>query len=489
MQVSFGPEDEVELGIMAMLKDPKVPDADKRGVLVEDILHRLHIATLEDTEEILFYKDGIFIPGGEQRIKADLQNLAGFELNNTLRSEVLAASRAMTYTPRTEFNKDPNLLNFKNGVVNVETGEEFNHDPRFLSTVQIPVEYWPGRGCPAIARFLKETLDPEQIKVVVKILGYLLLRNCKYEKAFLLVGEGSNGKSTLLKLITTFLGRENVSQVSLQELTSDRFASSHLYGKMANLFADLKADKINDTGYFKLLVSGDRIRAQKKHQQPFDFENYAKLIFSANRIPETSDDSYAYFRRWVILRFDRTFEGPAKDEDLIEKLTAPEELSGLLNVAIGGLKRLKAEKGFEHTDIDEIKEMYMEGASKIRDFINEQCTIDTTNPELTVTTFDLHGAYAAFCKQTGTAYLDITRFGEELKALGVKHKRKKRKGKLSYVYEGIELKGSRVLGQTLTSFPTKESQLQSVQKRRDIPAWNHGTAQGDSQTNTGGCNS
>src|SRR5690606_38296347 len=102
-------------------------------------------------------------------------------------------------------------------------------------------------------------------------------------------GEGSNGKSVFLGLIEAFLGAENVSNVSLHDLTSDRYASAELYGKMANIFADLRADKITDAGTFKVVVSGDRIRAQRKHQQPFTFKPYAKLIFSANQIPETSD--------------------------------------------------------------------------------------------------------------------------------------------------------------------------------------------------------
>jgi putative DNA primase/helicase len=456
--------------------DSKASDADKRRFLVEEILSRLHIKTLEDTHEILYYRDGIYVRDGEQKILAELQEIAGFELTNSMRSEVLATIRAMTFTPREEFDRDPNLLNFKNGLVNIETGEEFVHSPKFLCMTQMPVEYRPGVGCPQIAKFLKETLDPEQVKVVVKMLGYILLKNVKYEKAFLLVGEGSNGKSTLIKLVVSFVGTENASQVSLQELTADRFASAHLYGKMVNVFADLKADKINDSGYFKLLVSGDRIRAQKKHQQPFEFSNYAKLVFSANRIPDTADDSYAYFRRWVILRFDRTFEGTAKDESLIEKLTMPEELSGLLNMALGGLKRLKAEHGFEHTDIEEIRELYKEGASKIKDFINEQCELDTTNPELTVSTYELHNTYAGYCRGKGTSFLDITRFGEELKALGVKHQRKRKKGSREYVYVGISLKRPSVLGQRLSSFPTKETQTQSIQERSNLPAWDSSPA-------------
>lgn len=448
----FGLDDEKAVSITSMLKSDKFTDSEKRGALVEAILDSIRIATLEDTEEILYYKDGVYVPGGEQKIKEELHVLGGFELTNHMRSEVLSTIRAMTYTPRSAFDADPAILNVKNGLLNIETGEFTTfRNSEYLSLIQLPVEYKKGQGCPQIAKFLRETLDPEQVKIVVKMLGYILLRSAKYEKAFMLVGEGSNGKSTLLKVITALVGSANTSNVSLQELTEDRFASAHLYGKMVNVFADLKADTINDTGYFKLLVSGDRIRAQKKHQQPFEFSNHAKMIFSTNQIPDTSDDSYAYFRRWVILRFDRTFEGPASDRRLIDKLTTPEELSGLLNVAVAGLKRLKEEYGFEHTDIDEIREMYREGASKIIDFIKEQCELDTANSELMIRTYDLHEAYVDYCKNRGTSFLDIRRFGEELRAHGVRHKLKRRKGKREYVYTGIAVKRHSVIEQVHTT--------------------------------------
>jgi len=468
--MAFGPLEEAEVTIIAMLKDKEVSEADKRGMLVEEVLSRLSIRTLEDTNEILYYRDGVYASGGEQRIQAELQTIAGFELSNHMRSEVIATIRSMTYTPREAFDANPNLLNFRNGLVNIETGEEFNHDSKYLCMTQIPIDYRPGSGCPKVAEFLKETLDQGQVKTVVKMLGYILLRSARYEKAFLLVGEGSNGKSTLIKLITALVGTKNAAQVSLQDLTSDRFANAHLYGKMVNVFADLKADKINDSGYFKLLVSGDRLRAQKKHQQPFEFSNYAKLIFSANRIPDTSDDSYAYFRRWVILRFDRTFEGTAKDEELIEKLTTSEELSGLLNVALGGLKRLKAEHGFEHTDIEEIAEMYREGASRIREFIAEQCNLDTTNAELAVATYDLHAAYAAYCKSKGTTFLDISRFGVELKALRVEKKLKRRHGFREYIYQGIGLKCHPVTSYNLPSLLHRPENISTMGERSEHPA-------------------
>jgi putative DNA primase/helicase len=138
---------------------------------------------------------------------------------------------------------------------------------------------------------------------VLQLFGYCLCRTAKYEKAVMCCGPGDNGKGTLIKLFQSFLGDRNVSHASIQELNNDRFAAADLHGKLANVCADLKAERLTNTGNFKMLVSGDTIRAQRKHGQPFDFRNIAKLIFSANEIPESDDQTYAYFKRWIILLF------------------------------------------------------------------------------------------------------------------------------------------------------------------------------------------
>src|SRR5690606_18531789 len=89
-----------------------------------------------------------------------------------------------------------------------------------------------------------------------------------------------------------------------------------------------------NTGIFKMLVAGDSLTVQKKHQHPFEFNNYAKLIFRANKVPETEDETDAYYRRWIILPFPRYIDPLKADRQLIEKLTTDEELSGLLNLVI-----------------------------------------------------------------------------------------------------------------------------------------------------------
>ena len=105
--------------------------------------------------------------------------------------------------------------------------------------------------------------------------------------------------------------------------------------------ADLKSQKLTTTGNSKTLVPEDPVRAQKKYGHPFCYRNTAKLIFSTNKIPDSYDKSYAYLKRWLILSFDKVFHGITKDTNLINKLTTPEELSGMLNLALIALRQLK----------------------------------------------------------------------------------------------------------------------------------------------------
>jgi P4 family phage/plasmid primase-like protien len=170
----------------------------------------------------------------------------------------------------------------------------------------------------------------------------------------MLVGSGSNGKSVFLKIIEALVGSQNTSHISLQDLDKDRFAAAGLYCKMVNTFADLKQLKLTSSGNFKMLVSGDSIRAQNKFKDPFSFRNYAKLIFSANKIPESDDETYAYYRRWLILEFEKIFDED-RDTRLIDKLTTPEELSSLLNLALIALKKLRNDNGFKDISVERVR--------------------------------------------------------------------------------------------------------------------------------------
>ena len=323
------------------------------------------------------------------------------------------------------------------------TGEFTSHSPDSLSTVQLPINYDPKAKCPNVLRFLGWVLRPKDVFTVFQLFGYCLYRTAKYEKAVMCCGKGDNGKGTLLKLFERFLGDQNVSHASIQELNNDRFAIADLHGKLANVCADLKAEKLTNTGTFKMLVSGDTIRAQKKHGQPFGFRNIAKLIFSANEIPASNDQTYAYFKRWIILLFDKIFQREEKDTQLIEKLTTEEELSGLLNLAIIALKQLIKDNGFIHVDdVNSIQKEYNENATAIEEFVNNQCRIDLSDRETYTICRYLYHSYMLHCKYHNRPLDSDNVFGSHLIAKGIKKERRMVNRMREYCYVGISLRNN-----------------------------------------------
>ena len=409
--------------------------------ITEEVMQKYTFATMNDTDEIYYYdvQEGMYLAGGEVLIRTKAEesekSISTFKVN-----EIANKIRRRTYVTRTEFDKDSNVLNVKNGLLNIITGQFILHATNYLSLVQLPINYEPKTKCPNILRFLGQILRPKDVFTVLQLFGYCLYRTAKYEKSVICYGNGDNGKGTLLKLFECFLGIQNVSHASIHELNSDKFAIADLHRKLANICADLKAEKLTNSGNFKMLTSGDMIRAQKKHGQPFDFRNNAKLIFSANEIPESKDQTYAYFKRWIILIFNKLFQGDERDTNLIDKLTTDEELSGLLNLAIIALKQLIQDNGFIHIDdVHTIQREYNQNATTIEEFLNSKCRIDLAGRDSYTICRDLYHSYAAHCKDSNKIPIGDNVFGGHLIARGIKKERKMVNRSREYCYIGISV--------------------------------------------------
>jgi P4 family phage/plasmid primase-like protien len=315
----------------------------------------------------------------------------------------------------------------------------------------LPIRYDPSAKCPKILRFLGQVLHPQDVFTAMQLFGYILLKSSKFEKAFMLYGSGNNGKSVFIKLIESFVGKHNASHVSLQDLDGDRFASADLYGKLVNVFADLKATKLSSTGNFKTLVSGDSVRAQHKYGQPFSFRNHAKLIFSANRIPDSDDTSHAYYKRWLILAFEVTFTEGNKDTGLIHKLTTRDELSGFLNLALVGLRQLEKEGGFRDIAVEDVKRDYERKSNIVKAFLEDKCVMDLQAPDYITPSAKVYEEYQEYCRQRKERPLDANVLGMKLKEARIEKERYRIGGTREYYYVGIKLL-SEIRGQNKALF-------------------------------------
>jgi putative DNA primase/helicase len=251
------------------------------------------------------------------------------------------------------------------------------------------------------------------------------------------LGTGKNGKSTCIDLLKTFLGEKNVSNKELQELSFDRFATSKLYGKLLNAAADINDAALHQTGKFKALTGNDTIDAQKKFQDSFNFKNYAKLLYSANTLPKTSDDSYAFYRRWILINFPYTFEGKNCDPHLLKKLTKPEELSGMLNYALEGLKRLLENNGFSYSKtVEQTREQYKTLSDPVYSFVQKFISIDTTSYLLKD---EVYAKYLNWCKEKDLPVTPKNMFSQDLNkhVPNMRSGRKRINGRQERVYNYI----------------------------------------------------
>jgi len=415
-------------------------DDDER---IEDTLMGMYcFKTMSDTKEIYHYDEskGIYVSGAEIIIESQAELMTEGEVTTSIVNEVMNHIRRRTYTNRNEFDAGrPEILNLENGLLNIDTLEFKEHSPNHLSLVQSPIKYDPKAKCPNILKFLGQVLHPQDIFTAMQVIGYCLYKSAEYEKAIMLVGPGANGKGVFIKIIEALIGLENTSHVTLQDLDNDRFAAAGLYCKMVNTFADLKSQKLTSTGIFKTLVSGDSIRAQHKFCKPFSFRNYSTLIFSANKIPETDDKSYAYYRRWLILAFEKVFEDEAKDVKLIEKLTTHEELSGLLNLALIAFKQLRKDNGFKDVSVEKVRKEYEEKSNIVKAFLEANCSIDLEAPEYYTLATDLYSEYVKFCKEKHERPLDMSVFGKKLAESEIEKKRITYYGQKETCYIGVKL--------------------------------------------------
>jgi P4 family phage/plasmid primase-like protien len=409
--------------------------------LTQEITKEFTFKTMKDNEQIYNYDNnkGLYVAGGEWLIKEYCEMMHA-EITSHQVQEVINHIKRKTGVDRSQFDSNPDMLNLENGLLNINDKVLSPHSVDYLSTVQLQVEYKERAVPPRILKFLRDVLCHEDIHVVLQMIGYCLYRDCEYEKAFMLFGGGSNGKGVLIKLIESFLGETNCSHRSLQDLDKNRFAAANLYGKLANTFADLKSLKLSETGNFKMLVSGDSITAERKFEHPFSFRNYAKLIFSANEIPESDDKTDAFYRRWIIFHFDKKFQNGTEDTKLINQLTTHDELSGLLNLALIALTQLIDEGGFHDKGIEQTKKDYEENTNDVNAFLYQECLVDITNPEYSTLATDAYAAYVNFCTKRGTRAVDMNIFGKKLAAKGVYNARHRDNGPKEAYYDGLILR-------------------------------------------------
>lgn len=378
-------------------------------------------------DQLHIYKDGYYsdnIIDVEKIMLKYIQNSTKTPRGEVLRYlELLCTNKKLA---------NPKYIVFNNGVFDLETKELLEYSPKYIIKNKIPHNYNPT----AYHELLDKTLnkicckDKKLRYVIEEMIGYTLLRRNELGKSFILTGDGSNGKSTLLDLINELLGEENISSVSLKDL-SDRFKTFQLDGKLANIGDDISNEYIPDNSTFKKLVTGEKVNVERKGKDPYDFRNYSKLIFSANELPRINDLSGGLKRRLVFIPFNAKFSKRDEDYDpfIKDKITTTAAIEYLLKIAIDGLYRILNNNSITYSRAcDQVWDEYEAINNPVVSFIEDN-KIENESVN------DVYKQYQVWCIESGLKSLSKVMFGKEVRKRGYDSNKTVRiDGKLTKIY-------------------------------------------------------
>ncbi|MHA1437823.1 MAG: phage/plasmid primase, P4 family [Promethearchaeota archaeon] len=280
-----------------------------------------------------------------------------------------------------EFNTDHDIVNVKNGLLDISDLNDIKllpHDPSHKSTIQLPVAYNPKVKPTVLYDFVVQVVGMENIDNFFEGLGDTLLKDpSRYRKVHLLIGLSGTGKSTLLDIVEFhFLGSENVSNVSIQELHEDEYAVADLFGKIANMYRDLPKRALKEVDKFKIAIGDSALKGNEKWGRRFKFKNTAKWWVAANQLPESSEQSEAFYDRFNIIVCRNQVPKSERDPMLLQKIVSDEELSGLLNLALDGLRRLVERGRYDPQYSDDVEKTYKTYSNPVMRFIELYCTVE-----------------------------------------------------------------------------------------------------------------
>jgi len=367
-------------------------------VFAKDLLKNYTFKTTRDNETVYCFNatTGVYEANGETIVKEEMAKILDENTRQHYYADIVFFVKAKTYFDRPL--EHPNKLVLNNGILNMETYELEPFSNKEFLQIYVPITYDPKQGCPLIQQFILEVVGKAQVPLLQEWIGYCLYMKYPIHKAMILLGPGANGKSTLINLIDRFLGEKNKASITLQALCSNRFAASALDGKLVNLCADIPNKALVQTGMFKMLVGADSIPAERKFKDAYTFDNIAKLMFSTNEIPKTTDDTIAYFRRWVIINCTNYFPPSKANTKILDYICTPSEFSGLLNWALIGLKRLLEKGQFsDNRTWEQERERYLASSNSALAYIENHVETILEEKER-ITKEDLYAAYVTYCK-------------------------------------------------------------------------------------------
>ncbi len=347
-------------------------------------------------------------------------------ITNALVESITGLIRKETFKPDHRFNVgSPDVVNTLTGELELKAGGWALHPHRreHYRTTLIPVQYDPGAQAPRFVQFLWDVFRDDddandKIVAVLQLVGYTLMAHARYEKFVLLIGNGANGKSVLLRVIEALVGRANVAGVKPSQF-DNKWQRAHLHMKLANIVSELPEGKMIADDELKAIVSGEISTVEMKNRDPFDMRAFCTCWFGTNHMPHTRDFSDGLYRRAVILPFNRQFAEHEQDEQLAEKIIAS-ELPGILNLALQYYGHASAHGFTLPASSVAAREEWRREADQVRCFVAERCEADAVGE---ITLAELYLNFEIWARRSGVRNIvGKVQFGKRIRGQGYSSK-------------------------------------------------------------------
>ncbi len=333
---------------------------------------------------------------------------------------MLSQARPMLLAESPQFDRDPWLLNLRNGTLDLRKGRLHQHRREDFITGLVQLDYERDAKAHRWEQFLREVFqeNDELINFVQRYIGYSLTGDTTERKFVILYGTGKNGKSTLVETLRFVLGDDYAAQAHTETFLVQRFTGipadlASLAGKRLVTGTETRQGRRLDVSTVKTITGRDRIKVRFLRQNFFEYTPQFKLYLSTNHKPEIEADDQAIWDRVRLVPFNRTFHEDEQDKRLDEKLRA--EAVGILAWAVHGCTEWQKHGLAVPDTVTRATVQYRSEMDVIVGFLDDCCVVESV---ATVRPKELHDAYAEWCQENGEKSLGLRKFGEQLRFRG-----------------------------------------------------------------------
>lgn len=350
--------------------------------------------------EICIYENGVYKRDEETLYRKIIEILP--TANTYFRKEVY--NYLLLIVSKKYIKKESGIINFQNGLFDIDKKQFVSHTPDFFSVNQLNVEYNPlAEPVEDIDNVLNKLSCniPKRKQAILEMIGYSMTTSVKLQKAFVLYGKtAGNGKSTLINIVSEMIGKSNIGYVTLDDLSNNKFASSGIKGKLLNVGSEMTKEYLKDVSTFKQWITGDELEVEEKFKAKQTINPYAKFIFNANELPKVADKTNGFYRRLHIIPFEAKFSKEDNRKFEFSSLITKQALEYLAKISLDAYMNMNLDFSNYEESEKEIEEYKIEN-NNVLTFLNDLeymkafLSVGTTTKRKS----EVYGAYKDYCKE------------------------------------------------------------------------------------------